>query len=174
MDDKRFHPIHFANSWKQGIWDDIVNLNTITEKKDDGTIVVSLTPTVNFVYLFIQLYHNFMKGQPIEGQIIDWKNYIVDHHSGIINKSTEAILDKLGLVRACSTFGYVLANQYNMDVSLFPLPIKEMDKRYEVNITKEIQHTNSSLRRLLKFFWLSPWENILWLPKAIKQTIIKP
>lgn len=168
-----FHTVYFANSWKQGIWDDIVDLNTITEKKEDETTFISLTPTATFVFLFIQLYHDFIEGQPIEGQIIAWKYYIVDHNSEIITDSAIATLDKLGLVRACCAFGYILANQYNMDDSFFPLPIKDMDKRYKVSIMKEIQHTNSSLKRLLRFFWLSPWDNILWLPKAIKQTIKK-
>lgn len=95
--------------------------------------------------------------------MLSWKPFIIDNQDRIIKPVVHAILDKLGLVRACRALGAVLIDNYNLNVSLFPLPIDKLDRRYEKKIIDELH--NESDKKYLKFFWLSPWENILRLAK---------
>lgn len=168
--ENKFHNIHFANSWKQGIWDDFIDLHTEFIINADETKCISLDSTAMFVYIFINLYYKLLEGKPSEKELLSWKSYIIDNHNDIIECVVEAILEKLGLIRACRTFGAVLVDTYGVNASSFLLPLDELDRRYEVKLVNAIL-TKSKQRNLKKFFWLSPWDILLSLPKLIKNNL---
>ena len=160
-------PRFFVNGWKQGIWDDFLDLHTSTATKGNSSKEYELDATAMFVYLFISLYHQTLEGKANEDKLQHWKVFIKDNHDKVIKPVVESILDKLGLVRACRAFGAVLIDKYDIKTISFPLKIDNLDRKYEDKIIDALQDKSTN-KNYMKFFWLSPWDNILCLPKLIK------
>lgn len=159
LNSNNFHTEHFVNKWKQDIWDNIVDLNSTSVVNEDGSTDVELTPTIHFIYLFIHLYYKFLNGRDITEIMCVWARFVDENYKDIIKDSAYAILDRLGLVRACCSFDYILENK--LRVTCFPLHIKEIDRQYGERIANELfVQKGCGIKRLIKFFWLSPWENI--------------
>lgn len=86
-------PIFFVNDWKQGIWDDFLDLHTSTATKGNSSKEFELDATAMFVYLFIRLYHQTLEGKAKEDKLQHWKVFIKDNHDKVIK-----LLSKLFLI----------------------------------------------------------------------------
>lgn len=116
-------------------------------------------------------------------------------HDEIVVPELTAKLERLGLLRAFKAFGAVLTVVLVMETEYFPYSLTDNDKKYADRILaivlrygnfgkygrKEQQggwkHSMEtgmrSDRHVFQFFCLSPSENLLWMPKLIKHSLIK-
>lgn len=128
-------------------------------------------------------------------QFIDWMMFFEAKHKEIVVSELTAKLERLGLLRAFKTFGSILTEVLGMETKFFPYTLTDSDKRYVNKIMsivlrygnfgkygrKEQQggwkHSMEtgvrSFRHIIQFFWLSPEENLLWLPKLFENSLIK-
>lgn len=193
-----YHTALFPTHNKQEYWD-----NMIDEYFDDvldhvdirGTSVPTLSPTVNAIYLFIHTYHHFLKEGIALRQFIDWMMFFKAKHGEIVKAELDAKLDRLGLKRAFKAFGAILVDVLGMSSTYFPYDLTDSDRKYESAImeivlkygnfgkygrneqragwTHSIETGMRSLRHTFKFFWLSPTENLLWVPQLIRRSLRK-
>ncbi len=205
-----YHTAVFASKSKQRYWDDLIDsyFNDVLDHVDiNGVSVLTLPPTLNAIYLFIHIYHHFLKEGIALRQFIDWMMFFEAKHDEVVVDELTAKLERLGLTKAFKAFGAVLVDVLSMDAKSFPLPITDADRRYEGKIIsivlkygnfgkygrstptflkKEVGNSDRlaawwhsletgfrSVRHLTQFFWLSPSENLLWLPKLIMHSLIK-
>ena len=116
-------------------------------------------------------------------------------HEEIVVSELTAKLERVGLFRAFKAFGSILTEVLGMDVKFFPYPLTDNDKKYVDRILaivlrygnfgkygrKEqqggwkhsIETGLHSIRHITQFFWLSPSENFLMLPKLISNSLKK-
>ena len=161
----------------------------------NGVEVPTLPPTLNAIYLFVHIYHHFLKEGIALRQFIDWMMFFEAKHKDIVLPELTAKLDKLGLLSAFKAFGAVLTEVLGMDAACFPYSLTESDKRYVDKImTIVLRYGNfgkygrkeqqggwkhsietgmRTVRHITQFFWLSPSENLLWIPKLTIRSIIK-
>lgn len=193
-----YHTAVFASNRKQRYWDDLIDSyfdDVLDHVEINGVSVPTLPPNINAIYLFIHIYHHFLKEGIALRQFIDWMMFFEAKHNEIVVPELTAKLERLGLLRAFKAFGAVLVDVLGMDAKFFPFPLTDSGRKYEHKIKsivlkygnfgkygrKEQQggwrHSLEtglrSVRHLTQFFWLSPSENLLWLPKLVKHSIIK-
>ena len=193
-----YHTAVFASGSKQRYWDELIEsyFNEILDHaKINDVEVPTLPPTLNSIYLFVHIYHHFLKEGIALRQFIDWMMFFEAKHDEIVVSELSAKLERLGLLRAFKAFGAVLTEVLGMDEKFFPYTLTDRDKKYVDKIMaivlrygnfgkygrKEQQsgwkHSLEtgvrSLRHIFQFFWLSPAENLLLLPKLLKQSLIK-
>lgn len=192
-----YHIATFANNDKQKFWDDMIE--DISMYLDNVTInkvkVPVLPPTVYSIYLFTHIYRHFLKDGIALRQFIDWMMFFEAKHDKIVVSELTAKLERLGLLRAFRAFGAILTEVLGMDEKFFPYALTDSDKRYVDKImTIVIRYGNfgkygrreqqggwkhsietglRSFRHIVQFFWLSPVENLFWLPKLLRQSVIK-
>lgn len=193
-----FRTVVFASKSKQHYWDELIE-SYFDEVLDhvviNGVEVPTLPPTLNAIYLFIHIYHHFLKEGIALRQFIDLMMFFEAKHEEIVVSELTAKLERLGLLRAFKAFGAVLTEVLGMETKFFPYSLTDNDKRYVNKMMaivlrygnfgkygrKEQQggwkHSMEtglrSLQHLIRFFWLSPAENLLWLPKLLRQSLIK-
>lgn len=193
-----YHTILFPTHNKQEYWDDMIDdyFDDVLDHIDiNGTSIPTLPPTLNAIYLFIHIYHHFLKEGIALRQFIDWMMFFKAKHGDIVKAELDAKLDKLGLRRAFKAFGAILVDVLGMDSAYFPYDLTDSDRRYESAIleivlrygnfgkygrneqkagwTHSMETGLRSLRHTFKFFWLSPGENILWVPQLIRRSLKK-
>lgn len=200
-----YHTILFPTHNKQEYWDDMIDdyFDDVLDHIDiNSTSTPTLPPTLNAIYLFIHIYHHFLKEGIALRQFIDWMMAIypltpsLERRGNRIDATElKAKLDKLGQTRAFKAFGAVLVDVLGLDEKHFPLPLTDADRKYEKDIMEIVSRygnfgkygrneqsagwTHSmetglrSLRHTFKFFWLSPGENILWVPQLIRRSLTK-
>lgn len=193
-----YHTAVFASNSRQRYWDKLIDSysgGVLDHVEINGVEIPTLPPTVNAIYLFTHIYHHFLKEGIALRQFIDWMMFFEAKHEVIVVSELTAKLERLGLLRAFKAFGAVLVDVLGMDAKYFPLAITVKDRRYEDKIMsivlkygnfgkygRKSQHGGwlhsfetglRSVRHLTRFFWLSPSENLLWLPKLVKHSIIK-
>jgi hypothetical protein len=193
-----FRTVVFASKSKQHYWDELIE-SYFDEVLDhvviNGVEVPTLPPTLNAIYLFIHIYHHFLKEGIALRQFIDLMMFFEAKHEEIVVSELTAKLERLGLLRAFKAFGAILTEVLGMNEKFFPYTLADTDKKYVDKIMaivlrygnfgkygrKEQQsgwkHSLEtgvrSLRHIFQFFWLSPAENLLLLPKLLKQSLIK-
>lgn len=193
-----FRTAVFASSRKQHYWDDLIDSyfdDVLDHVYINNVSVTTLSPTVNAIYIFIHIYHHFLKEGIALRQFIDWMMFFEAKHEEIVVSELTAKLERLGLLRAFKAFGAVLTEVLGMETKFFPYSLTDNDKRYVNKIMaivlrygnfgkygrKEQQsgwkHSLEtgvrSLRHIFQFFWLSPAENLLWIPKLTIRSIDK-
>jgi len=193
-----YHTAVFASSSKQRYWDELIESyfdDILDHVVINGVEVPTLPPTLNAIYLFIHIYHHFLKEGIALRQFIDWMMFFEAKHDEIVVSELTAKLERLGLLRAFKAFGAVLTVVLGMETKYFPYSLTDNDKKYVDRILaivlrygnfgkygrKEQQggwkHSiETGLRafcHIMQFFWLSPKENLLWLPKLLRQSLIK-
>ena len=193
-----YHTAVFASSSKQRYWDELIESyfdDILDHVVINGVEVPTLPPTLNAIYLFIHIYHHFLKEGIALRQFIDWMMFFEAKHDEIVVSELTAKLELLGLLRAFKAFGAILTEVLGMDVKFFPYSLTYRDKNYVDKIMsivlrygnfgkygrKEQQggwkHSMEtgmrSVRHVFQFFCLSPSENLLWMPKLIKHSLIK-
>lgn len=193
-----YHTAVFASGSKQRYWDELID-SYFEEVLDhiviNGVEVPTLPPTLNVIYLFVHIYHHFLKEGIALRQFIDWMMFFEAKHKDIVLPELTAKLDKLGLLSTFKAFGAVLTEVLGMDAACFPYSLTESDKRYVDKImTIVLRYGNfgkygrkeqqggwkhsietgmRTVRHITQFFWLSPSENLLWIPKLTIRSIIK-
>lgn len=193
-----YHTAVFASNSKLRYWDNLIDScfdGKLDHVEINGVSVPTLPPTINAIYLFIHIYHHFLKEGIALRQFIDWMMFFEAKHDEIVVSELTAKLERLGLLRAFKAFGTVIVDVLGMEAKYFPLHLTDSDRKYEQQIMsivlkygnfgkygrKEQQggwrHSLEtglrSVRHLTQFFWLSPSENLLWLPKLIAHSIVK-
>ena len=193
-----YHTAVFASGSKQRYWDELIENyfdDVLDHVEINGVEVPTLPPTLNAIYLFVHIYHHFLKEGIALRQFIDWMMFFEAKHDEIVVSELTAKLERLGLLRAFKAFGAVLTVVLGMETKYFPYSLTDNDKKYVDRILaivlrygnfgkygrKEQQggwkHSMEtgvrSLRHIFQFFWLSPAENLLLLPKLLKQSLIK-
>ena len=193
-----YHTAVFASGSKQRYWDELIENyfdDVLDHVEINGVEVPTLPPTLNAIYLFVHIYHHFLKEGIALRQFIDWMMFFEAKHDEIVVSELTAKLERLGLLRAFKAFGAVLTVVLGMETKYFPYTLADTDKKYVDKIMaivlrygnfgkygrKEQQsgwkHSLEtgvrSLRHIFQFFWLSPAENLLLLPKLLKQSLIK-
>ena len=193
-----YHTALFASGSKQRYWDELID-SYFEEVLDhvviNGIEVPTLPPTLNAIYLFVHIYHHFLKEGIALRQFIDWMMFFEAKHDEIVVSELTAKLERLGVLRAFKAFGAVLTEVLGMETKFFPYSLTDNDKRYVNKMMaivlrygnfgkygrKERQggwkHSMEtgvrSFRHIIQFFWLSPEENLLWLPKLFENSLIK-
>lgn len=193
-----YHTTVFGSSSTQKYWDDMIDsyFDDVLDHVDINEVTIpTLPPTTYAIYLFIHLYHHFLKEGVGLRQFIDWMMLLQAKHDEIVIQELTAKLEKLGLLRAFKAFGCVLVDKLGMDKSMFPYELNMHDRKYEQDIIKiilrygnfgkygrkenhsslfhSLETGSRSIRHLLHFFWLSPQENLLGLPKLISHSLVK-
>lgn len=193
-----YHAAVFASGSKQRYWDELIE-SYFNEVLDhvviNGVEVPTLPPTLNAIYLFVHIYHHFLKEGIALRQFIDWMMFFEAKHDEIVVSELTAKLERLGMLRAFKAFGAVLTVVLGMETKYFPYSLKDNDKKYvDIILAIVLRYGNfgkygrkeqqggwkhsietglRSLRHIFQFFWLSPAENLLGLPKLIKQSVLK-
>lgn len=193
-----YHTAVFASGSKQRYWDELIESyfnEVLDHAKINDVEVPTLPPTLNAIYLFVHIYHHFLKEGIAPRQFIDWMMFFEAKHEEIVVSELTAKLERLGLIRAFKAFGAILTEVLGMDVKFFPYSLTYRDKKYVDKIMSivlrygnfgkygrneqqggwkhSIETGMRSVRHVSKFFWLSPTENLLLLPKLIKHSLIK-
>ena len=193
-----YHTAVFASGSKQRYWDELIDsyFEDVLDHVDINNVSVpTLPPTINAIYLFIHIYHHFLKEGIALRQFIDWMMFFESKHDEIVVSELTAKLERLGLLRAFKAFGAILTEVLGMETKYFPYSLTDNDKKYVDRILaivlrygnfgkygrKEQQggwkHSVEtgvrSFRHITQFFWLSPAENLLWIPKLTIRSIDK-
>ena len=193
-----YHTAVFASGSKQRYWDELIESyfdDVLDHVEINGVEVPTLPPTLNSIYLFVHIYHHFLKEGIALRQFIDWMMFFEAKHDEIVVSELTAKLERLGLLRAFKVFGAVLTEVLGMETKYFPYSLTDNDKKYVDRILaivlrygnfgkygrKEKQsgwkHSLEtglrSIRHITQFFWLSPAENLLWIPKLTIRSIDK-
>ena len=193
-----YHTAVFASGSRQRYWDELIDSyfdDILDHVEIDGVGVPTLPPTLNAIYLFVHIYHHFLKEGIALRQFIDWMMFFEAMHDEIVVPELTAKLERLGLLRAFKAFGAVLTVVLGMETKYFPYSLTDNDKKYVDRILaivlrygnfgkygrKEqqggwkhsIETGLRSIRHITQFFWLSPAENLLWIPMLIKHSLIK-
>ena len=193
-----YHTAVFASGSKQRYWDELIENyfdDVLDHVEINGVEVPTLPPTLNAIYLFVHIYHHFLKEGIALRQFIDWMMFFEAKHDEIVVSELTAKLERLGLLRAFKAFGSILTEVLGMDVKFFPYSLTDSDKKYVDKIMSivlrygnfgkygrkeqqggwkhSIETGVRSFRHIVQFFWLSPVENLFWLPKLLRQSIIK-
>ena len=193
-----YHTAVFASGSKQRYWDELIESyfnEVLDHAKINDVEVPTLPPTLNAIYLFVHIYHHFLKEGIALRQFIDWMMFFEAKHDEIVVSELTAKLERLGLLRAFKAFGAVLTVVLGMETKFFPYSLTDNDKRYVNKIMaivlrygnfgkygrKEqqggwkhsIETGLRSIRHITQFFWLSPAENLLWIPKLTIRSIDK-
>ena len=193
-----YHTAVFASGSKQRYWDELIDsyFEDVLDHVDINNVSVpTLPPTINAIYLFIHIYHHFLKEGIALRQFIDWMMFFESKHDEIVVSELTAKLERLGLLRAFKAFGAILTEVLGIETKYFPYSLTDNDKKYVDRILaivlrygnfgkygrKEQQggwkHSVEtgvrSFRHITQFFWLSPAENLLWIPKLTIRSIDK-
>ena len=193
-----YHTAVFASACRQRYWDELIDSyfdDILDHVEIDGVGVPALPPTLNVIYLFVHIYHHFLKEGIALRQFIDWMMFFEAKHDEIVVLELTAKLERLGLLRAFRAFGAILTDVLGMDTRFFPYTLTDNDKRYVDKIlTIVLRYGNfgkygrkeqqsglihsmetgiRSLQHIIRFFWLSPSEILLWLPKLFRQSLVK-
>ncbi|WP_262288836.1 nucleotidyltransferase domain-containing protein [Hallella absiana] len=193
-----YHTAVFASGSKQRYWDELIESyfdDILDHVVINGVEVPTLPPTLNSIYLFVHIYHHFLKEGIALRQFIDWMMFFEAKHEEIVVSELTAKLERLGLLRAFKAFGAILTDVLGMDEKFFPYALTDSDQRYVNKIMSNVllygnfgkygrkeqqggwKHSMEtgarSLQHIIRFFWLSPAENLLWLPKLLRQSLIK-
>ena len=193
-----YHTAVFASSSKQRYWDELIESyfdDILDHVVINDVEVPTLPPALNAIYLFVHIYHHFLKEGIALRQFIDWMMFLEAKPEEIVVSELTAKLERLGLLRAFKAFGAVLTEVLGMETKSFPYSLTDNDKRYVNKILaivlrydnfgkydrKEQQggwkHSMEtglrSIRHITQFFWLSPAENLLWIPKLTIRSIDK-
>lgn len=193
-----YHTAVFASWSKQRYWDELIESyfdDVLDHVEINGVEVPTLPPTLNAIYLFVHIYHHFLKEGIALRQFIDWMMFFEAKHDEIVVSKLTAKFERLGLLRAFKSFGAVLTEVLGMETKYFPYSLTDNDKKYVDRILaivlrygnfgkygrKEqqggwkhsIETGLRTIRHITQFFWLSPSENLLYLPKLIKNSLKK-
>ena len=162
----------------------------------DGEKVRTLPPTLNAVYIFLHMFHHFLKKGVGLRQVCDWAVFLHKNAKEIDTKKLQEILKALDIEKAFKAFGWVLVNRLGLPEEEFPVAITEEDKKWEKAIVHDIMEAGNfgrsrgvkespwiakvhtmwwTIKNAVRYYSLAPSEIRYQLPKliAINCRIIK-
>lgn len=120
-----YHTAVFASGSKQRYWDELIESyfnEVLDHAKINDVEVPTLPPTLNAIYLFVHIYHHFLKEGIALRQFIDWMMFLEAKPEEIVVSELTAKLERVGLLRAFKAFGAVLTEVLGMETKFFPYP----------------------------------------------------
>ena len=162
----------------------------------DGEKVRTLPPTLNAVYIFLHMFHHFLKMGVGLRQVCDWAVFLHKNASEIDTQKLQEILQALDIEKAFKAFGWVLVNRLGLPEEEFPVAITEEDKKWKKAIVHDIMEAGNfgrsrgvkaspwtaklhtmwwTVKNAVRYYSLAPSEIRYQLPKlvAINFKIIK-
>jgi len=161
----------------------------------EGAEIPTLSPSVNAVYLFVHIYHHFLKEGIGLRQLCDLAMFLHKYKDEINRNELAVMLYRLGYELPFCAFGKILVDNLGLPPEEFPLAISKTEEKWAEEIRKVIFEGGNfgqygrtfqkagwmhsletgmrSAKHIMKFFWLSPRENIRLLPKLVKSSIAK-
>lgn len=183
----------FAKKEHQEYWGRLID-----NADDDNYVCIGkrkipvFPPTVNAVYLFVHIYHHFLKEGIGLRQLVDWMMFLKRHKNDIERKQIIAILEHLGYMRAYGAFGCILTDYLGLSEDDFPIKLTSEDKKYTKDILSIIVRYGSfgkygrlmtqggllhsfetglrSVHHVSRFFYLSPEENLRLIPHLLMES----
>ena len=194
-----FKLANFSVKRHQEFWDSLIEAEIKNKKCDNISIndidVSTLSPTTNAVYLFIHIYHHFMKEGIGLRQLCDWAIFLNHYRNDINRDKVEEILNKLGYMKAYCAFGSILLDKLGLEKDSFPFSINENDRRWGKKVLKVIYHggnfgwNNRKINKIgllhsietgfmaishtIRFMSLSPLENSMYIPNEMYRSMCK-
>lgn len=194
-----FKLANFSVKGHQEFWDSLIEEEIKNKKCDKICIndidVSTLSPTINAVYLFIHIYHHFMKEGIGLRQLCDWAVFLNHYRNGIDCNEVKKILNKLGYMKAYCAFGSILLDKLGLEKDSFPFSINENDRRWGKKVLKVIYHggnfgwNNRKINKIgllhsietgfmaishtIRFMSLSPLENLMYIPNEMYRPMCK-
>lgn len=126
-----YHTAVFASSSKQRYWDELIESyfdDILDHVVINDVEVPTLPPALNAIYLFVHIYHHFLKEGIALRQFIDWMMFLEAKPEEIVVSELTAKLERLGLLRAFKAFGAVLTEVLGMETKSFPYSLTDNDK----------------------------------------------
>ena len=190
---------NFSVARHQVFWDGLIeaemqNNNCHIIRINDVDISI-LSPTINAVYLFIHIYHHFIKEGIGLRQLCDWAVFLNHYRSEIDRNEVARILNSLGYMKAYCAFGSILTDNLGLETDNFPLPINKNDIEWGNKILKVIYHGGNfgknnrkihkvgllhsfetgfmAISHTIRFMSLSPLENSMYIPNEMYRSMCK-
>lgn len=189
---------NFNTGSNQRYWDEMVEGDVLHHSDNieiDGTMIPTLSPTMNVAFVFVHLYHHFLKEGVGLRQLCDWAMVMNRLHQKIDRALLTEILSRLGYLKAYRVMGCILTDRLGLPAEDFPYAIGRNDRGYGERILKEIlrggnfgwygrwtskggwlhsMETGSiSLRHCIGYWRLSPKENLMFVPIQAWRSITK-
>ena len=194
-----FKLANFSVKSHQEFWDSLIEAEIQNKKCDYISIndidVSTLSPTTNAVYLFIHIYHHFMKEGIGLRQLCDWAVFLNHYRNEINRNEVEKILNKLGYMKAYCAFGSILLDKLGLEKDSFPFSINDNDRRWGMKVLKVIYSggnfgwNNRKINKIgllhsietgfiaisltIRFMSLSPLENSMYIPHEMYRSMCK-
>lgn len=188
----------FNTKGHQRYWNDIIE-REVTENlhsvKIDGTEIPTLSPTLNAAFVFIHLYHHFLKEGVGLRQLCDWAMVLNHYQEDIDRVLLTEVLSRLGHLKAYRALGCILTDHLGLPAEVFPYSISKNDRRYGERILKEVMRGGNfgwygrwtrkggwlhsletgsiSVRHCIGYWRLSPKENLMFLPLQAGRSLKK-
>lgn len=190
---------NFSVTRHQVFWDGLIEAEMQNNKChiihiNDVDISI-LSPTINAVYLFIHIYHHFIKEGIGLRQLCDWAVFLNYYKNEIDSNEVERILNSLGYMKAYCAFGSIITEKLGLETDRFPFSINKNDIKWGNKILKVIYHGGNfgknnrkihkvgllhsietgltSISHTIKFMSLSPLENSMYIPHEMFRSIRK-
>jgi len=165
---------------KQRYWDALVekDINKNKTIEIEGTCIHTLTPTVNTAYLFIHIYHHFLKEGIGLKQLCDLALFIHKNKNEINWSRLNDLLFSLGYAKAFGAFCHLMIDILRLPQGDIPRSLRGRTdlytrsilkiilsggnfgqasrRRHYYGILRSIETGFISLKRMLLFFRLSP------------------
>lgn len=193
MYEMHFRTAVFSLKQNQEYWDDLVE-NMMFEGDGyyvdiHGEPIPTFEPTINAAYLFIHIYHHFLKEGIGLRQFCDWMMFLRKHKEEIDYVRLNNILEHLEYVKAYKAFGTILVKYLGLKPEEFPYQLLSADYEWTDKILKVIANGGNfgkygrsmkhpgilhsietgfySFSHICRFYKLSPKENIRLFPKLL-------
>lgn len=181
----------YALKRHQKVWDNLVEKEWQEPYfvEVNGVKVRTLSPTLNAAYVFIHLFFHFMREGVALRQLCDWAMVLHHYQKEIDREALSKMLSDLNLSDAYQAFGTILTDCLGLPVYEFPLPLGNIDRKWQHKIMEDIfgggnfgklhhQSKNSwrfkletlqlVIRNALRYYGLCPSEIGGMIPRLVK------
>lgn len=178
----------FSNGKNQRYFDGIIESDTLFAVEINGNEVLTLSPTINALYIFIHLFHHMIDTGVGLRQFCDWMMWLHRYKEDINRKALIVHLRALELEKPYRVLGAILIEDLGLPEEEFPLAISDKDRKRSRKVLKDViemgnfGHNKSQVCRLgvlhsiqtglrmfiqeIKYFDLAPKEIAGRLPKT--------
>ena len=191
------HLLVFANKKLMKYFSELVQSSERVNVIIDDFVIKTLEPTVNIFYTFCHLYHHFrMEGVAVR-QLCDMAIVLHANKDDINRQRLKDILRETDYTNAFKAFGSIITRKIGLPEDEFPINITEKDhqrgnkilkeilrsgnwglygrKTHEANLKHTLETGKIEIMNNLRFFNLSPRENLSQLtwdvPSRIKNML---
>lgn len=184
----------YALKRHQKVWDNLVEKEWQEPYyvEIDGVKVRTLSPTMNAAYVFIHLFFHFMREGVALRQLCDWAMVLHHYQDKIDKERLLEILSDLDLFDACCAFGTILTDCLGLPEGEFPLPLSNIDRKWQHKIMKgifeggnfgrlhhqaksswqfKIETLQQAIRNTFRYYRLCPSEIGGMIPRLVKDNL---